>query len=189
MNLAVFASGTGSNFQALVDDPAIFPAIKLLVCDKKTAAVIGRAEQAGIPVFVFAAKEYADKASFEQEILDELAYYSIDLCVLAGYMRLIGPTLLGAFQNRIVNLHPSLLPVFPGKDAIGQAYRAQVKETGVTAHFVDSGMDTGPVIAQEKIAIEKEDTMETLTEKIHRVEHRFYPAVVKQLMASRKEVE
>ncbi|WP_099225058.1 phosphoribosylglycinamide formyltransferase [Listeria costaricensis] len=189
MNLAVFASGTGSNFQALVDDPAIFPAIKLLVCDKKTAPVIRRAEQAGIPVFVFTAKDYVDKASFEQEILDELARYSVDLCVLAGYMRLIGPTLLGTFQNRIVNLHPSLLPAFPGKDAIGQAYQARVEETGVTAHFVDSGMDTGPVIAQEKVVIAQEDTIETLTEKIHQVEHRFYPAVVKQLMASGKEVE
>ncbi|KMT62779.1 phosphoribosylglycinamide formyltransferase [Paenilisteria newyorkensis] len=182
MKIAIFASGSGSNFQALVDDAAIKESVALLVCDKPGAFVLERAEAAGIPVFVFAPKAFADKAAFEREIVAKLQKSGVEFLVLAGYMRLIGPTLLEAYENKIVNLHPSLLPAFPGKDAIGQAATAGVVETGVTAHFVDAGMDTGPIIAQQSVAILPEDTIDSLTTRIHKVEHAFYPEVVKKII-------
>ncbi|MBC1394300.1 phosphoribosylglycinamide formyltransferase [Listeria innocua] len=182
MNIAIFASGNGSNFQALVDDELIKPHVKLLVCDKPNAYVLERANKQNIPVFLFDVKNYPDKEAFETEILLELRGLEIDLLVLAGYMRLIGPTLLAEFPEQIVNLHPSLLPAFKGKDAIGQAIEAKVSETGVTAHFVDAGMDTGPMIDQVKVTIAKTETADNLAEKIHQVEHIFYPKVIRGLI-------
>lgn len=183
--IAIFASGSGSNFQAIVDavqKKTLDVTICLLVCDKPGAKVIERAQQANIETFVFSPKEYANKAAFEQEIVSRLTQLNIDHIVLAGYMRLIGETLLSAYQKRIINIHPSLLPSFPGKDAIGQAFRAGVKVTGVTIHYVDEGMDTGPIIAQKAIEIEENETIESLEKKIHEVEHEFYPKTIQSLV-------
>ncbi|MBC1886255.1 phosphoribosylglycinamide formyltransferase [Listeria seeligeri] len=182
MKIAIFASGNGSNFQALVDDELIKSHIQLLVCDKPNAYVLERARATDIPIFLFEAKNYSDKEAFETEILLALRSYQVDLLVLAGYMRLIGPTLLAEFPERIVNLHPSLLPAFKGKDAMGQALEAGVSETGVTAHFVDAGMDTGPIIDQVKVPITSDETANSLAEKIHQVEHVFYPKVIRHLI-------
>jgi len=182
--IAVFASGNGSNFQALVNSvkkAELQADIVLLVCDRPEAYVIERAEKEQIPSFVFRPKDYASKAEFETEILKQLHDYKIEFIVLAGYMRLIGPTLLRAYKGRIVNIHPSLLPAFPGKDAIGQAYRAGVKVTGVTIHYVDEGMDTGPIIAQRAIEIHDGETLESIEARIHQVEHQFYPEVLGKL--------
>jgi phosphoribosylglycinamide formyltransferase 1 len=184
-NIAIFASGSGTNFQAIVDavKNGIVPArVALLVCDKPGAKVIERAERERIPTFVFSPKDYDSKAEFEQAILAELRKREIEFIALAGYMRLIGPTLLDAYEGKIVNIHPSLLPAFPGKDAIGQAYRAGVKITGVTIHYVDEGMDTGPIIAQRAIAIHEGESLAQLEERIHEVEHELYPAVLKTLL-------
>ncbi|KYD29120.1 phosphoribosylglycinamide formyltransferase [Parageobacillus toebii NBRC 107807] len=184
-NIAIFASGSGTNFQAIVDavKKGIVPArVALLVCDKPGAKVIERAERERIPTFVFSPKDYDSKAEFEQAILAELRKHEIEFIALAGYMRLIGPTLLDAYEGKIVNIHPSLLPAFPGKDAIGQAYRAGVKITGVTIHYVDEGMDTGPIIAQRAIAIHEGESLAQLEERIHEVEHELYPAVLKTLL-------
>ncbi|GLH65477.1 phosphoribosylglycinamide formyltransferase [Parageobacillus sp. G301] len=184
-NIAIFASGSGTNFQAIVDavKNGIVPArVALLVCDKPGAKVIERAERERIPTFVFSPKDYDSKAEFEQAILAELRKHEIEFIALAGYMRLIGPTLLDAYEGKIVNIHPSLLPAFPGKDAIGQAYRAGVKITGVTIHYVDEGMDTGPIIAQRAIAIHEGESLAQLEERIHEVEHELYPAVLKTLL-------
>lgn len=183
--VAVFASGSGSNFQTLVDEAKagqLDADIAFLVCDKPSAFVIERADKAGIPRFVFQAKAYASKEAFEQEIVSELKSQQIELIVLAGYMRLIGPTLLSEYEGRIVNIHPSLLPEFPGKDAIGQALAAGAQVTGVTVHFVDEGMDTGPIIAQERVKVESEETKESVQEKIHAVEHKLYPAVLQKIV-------
>src|SRR5690606_15444032 len=98
------------------------------------------------------------------------------------YMRIVGPTLLGAYEGRIVNIHPSLLPDFPGKDAIGDAFRAGVGKTGVTVHYIDEGIDTGPIIAQEEVVVEADDTLETLAQKIHAVEHELYPRVIREIV-------
>ncbi|MCM3739406.1 phosphoribosylglycinamide formyltransferase [Oceanobacillus luteolus] len=179
---AVFASGTGSNFQAIIDDTNLPCDISLLICDKPNAAVIDKAKEAKIETFVFSAKDYENKAAYEQEIVDILKDKEIEWIFLAGYMRLVGETLLGAFQGKILNIHPSLLPAFPGMDAIGQAYEAGVKVTGVTVHYVDEGMDTGPIISQEAVSVFEDDTKETLQQRIQEVEHRLYPQVIKELI-------
>lgn len=183
--IAVFASGSGSNFQAIVDaiqEGKLDAQVKLLVCDQPNAFVIERANNAGIPSFVFQAKQYSNKEAYEKEIIMELNKQDVEFVVLAGYMRLIGSSLLNEFQGRIVNIHPSLLPAFPGKDAIGQAIRAGVKESGVTVHYVDEGMDTGPIIAQESVSIDENETSDSLQAKIHAIEHKLYPAVLQTLV-------
>ncbi|GAA0345072.1 phosphoribosylglycinamide formyltransferase [Bacillus carboniphilus] len=184
-NIAIFASGSGSNFQAIVDavkNGTLEANVELLVCDKPGAFVIDRAEIESIPSFVFLPKSFTNKEEYERVILEELQEKQIDFIVLAGYMRLIGPTLLEAYEGRIVNIHPSLLPAFPGKDAIGQALDAKVKVSGVTVHYVDAGMDTGPVIAQEQVELSENETKESLQAKIHEIEHHLYPAVIQQIL-------
>lgn len=184
-NIAVFASGSGSNFQAMIDavqEGRLDAKVNLLICDQPNAYVIERAKNAGIPSFVFQAKQYNGKEEYEREIILELKKQDVEFVVLAGYMRLIGSTLLNEYQGRIVNIHPSLLPAFPGKDAIGQALRAGVKESGVTIHYVDEGMDTGPIIAQQAVAIDENEKLESLQTKIHAVEHKLYPAVLQTIL-------
>ncbi|MGG2017022.1 phosphoribosylglycinamide formyltransferase [Bacillus sp. S10(2024)] len=185
--LAVFASGSGSNFQALVDAVeagGLDAQLSLLVCDQPGARVIERANHHHVSCFSFSAKAYESKEAFEQEIVKKLQEYEIDWIILAGYMRLIGPTLLTAYEGRIVNIHPSLLPSFPGKDAVGQAIEYGVKVTGVTIHYVDAGMDTGPIITQEAVTVSEHDTRESLQKKIQLVEHRLYVDTVKSLLHS-----
>jgi phosphoribosylglycinamide formyltransferase 1 len=184
--IAIFASGSGSNFQAIVDavkEGTLQADVRLLVCDQPAAYVIERAQREGIETIVFSPKQYESKAAFESEILERLRQEQVEFLVLAGYMRLIGPTLLQAYPEQIVNIHPSLLPAFPGKDAIGQALEAGVKVSGVTIHYVDEGMDTGPIIAQRAINIDKGETRETLAKKIHAIEHELYPQVLQQLFS------
>ncbi|MBT2638676.1 MULTISPECIES: phosphoribosylglycinamide formyltransferase [unclassified Bacillus (in: firmicutes)] len=183
--IAVFASGSGSNFQAIAvaaQAGTLKADISLLVCDKPGAFAIDRAEMLGIPAFVISPKSYPSKAAYEAEILQKLAGLEIEMIVLAGYMRLIGPTLLEAYEGKIVNIHPSLLPAFPGKDAIGQALAAGVEKTGVTIHYVDEGMDTGPAIASATVKIAPGETRETLQKKIQRIEHSLFPEVLEQLL-------
>jgi phosphoribosylglycinamide formyltransferase-1 len=179
---AVFASGTGSNFEAIADASGLPCTIALLVCDNPEAAVIEKAEKRGIKTFVFTPKVYEDKASYEKKIIGELHEEGVQWIFLAGFMRLVGPTLLQAFEGKILNIHPSFLPAFPGKDAIGQAIEAGVKETGVTVHVVDEGMDTGPIVKQEKLPVYGGDTKESLKKRIQEVEHRIYPEVIKELI-------
>jgi phosphoribosylglycinamide formyltransferase-1 len=183
--IAVFASGSGSNFQAILDvirEGKLAADISLLVCDQQGALAIARANAAKVPSFVFRAKDYPSKDEYEKAILIELKRYEVEFIVLAGYMRLLGPTLLSAYQGKIVNIHPSLLPAFPGKDAIGQALRANAKWSGVTIHFVDEGMDTGPVIVQERVKLEEKETRESLQRKIQRIEHKLYPEILQMLL-------
>jgi phosphoribosylglycinamide formyltransferase 1 len=182
--VAVFASGNGSNFQAIIDVVAsgeLQADISLLVCDKPSAYAIDRANAAKIPSFVFQAKDYSSKEEYEQAILTELKRYDVEFIVLAGYMRLLGTTLLCAYQGRIVNIHPSLLPDFPGKDAIGQALAAKAKWSGVTIHYVDEGMDTGPIIIQERVRLEEKETRDSLQKKIQQIEHKLYPEILQML--------
>lgn len=183
-NIAVFASGNGSNFQAILDatkSGELNAKIQLLVCDRQSAYCIQRADEANIPSFVFTAKQYESKEQYESEIISHLKELNVEFIILAGYMRLIGPTILDAFPGKIVNIHPSFLPLFPGKDAIGQALLANVESTGVTVHYVDEGMDTGPIIAQEKIIIDKGETKESLEQKVHDIEHVLYVDTLKKL--------
>ena len=183
--IAVFASGNGSNFQAIIDvvkTGDLAADISLLICDKPGAFAIDRANSAKIPSFVFNPKDYQSKEEYEQGILAELKRFGVEFVVLAGYMRLIGSTLLSAYHGRIVNIHPSLLPAFPGKDAVGQALLAKAKWSGVTIHFVDEGMDTGPIIVQERVRLEESETRESLQKKIQQIEHKLYPEVLQMLL-------
>lgn len=179
---AVFASGTGSNFQALIEQADLPCEIVLLVCDRPNAPVIDKAKQKGIAVHIFNPKDYQSKGEYEKELVSELKRYQIEWLFLAGYMRLVGRDLLEAYSERILNIHPSLLPDFPGLDAIGQALEAGVSETGVTVHYVDAGMDTGPIIMQETVRILEEDTSESLAERIHTIEHRLYVQAIKHVI-------
>ena len=179
---AIFASGTGSNFEAVMDKSNLACDVVLLVCDKPEATVIEKANRTGVPTYVFEPKKYASKEAYEQKLVEKLREEQIDWIFLAGYMRLVGPTLLQAFEGKIINIHPSLLPAFPGKDAIGQAYRAGVQTTGVTVHYVDAGIDTGPIISQKEVPILPEDTEDTLKQRIQQVEHSLYPDVINQLI-------
>jgi phosphoribosylglycinamide formyltransferase 1 len=189
--IAVFASGNGSNFQAIADavrSGQLQAEISLVVCDKINAYVLERASKENIKTFSFEPKQYENKTAFEKEILEKLHINRIEFIVLAGYMRLVGPTLLGEFAGTIVNIHPSLLPSFPGKDAIGQAFAAGIGTTGVTIHYVDEGMDTGPVIAQREVPILKDDTLDHLQRRIQAVEHELYPTVLQELFKTNKVV-
>ncbi len=191
--IAVFASGQGSNFAALAAAERAGQLgggrIELLVSDRPEAPVAKRAEEAGIPALLLRPKDFASRELYEAEIVAELQRRDIGLIVLAGYMRLITPVLLTPYAGRIVNIHPSLLPAFAGKDAIGQALDYGVKLTGVTVHFVDGGMDTGPVIAQRCVAVEPGDTVELLAERIHKVEYGLYPEVVRALAEGKVELD
>lgn len=179
---SVFASGTGSNFEAMMQNEKIAETIVLLICDRPGAAVVNKAQAFGIPTLVVNPKEFPTKQAYETVIYERLQSLQVDWIFLAGYMRLIGETLLKQYEGRIINIHPSLLPHFPGKDAIGQAFRAGAVKTGVTIHYVDEGMDTGPIIAQEEIKMIPGETEEQLKTRIQALEHRLYPTVINQLM-------
>lgn len=185
--IAVFASGSGSNFQAIQEAIVrgeLDATIELVVTDKPGAFVVTRAQGFDIPALELSPKTFESKALYEQAIVEELRKREIEWVILAGYMRLVGDVLLRAYENRIVNIHPSLLPSFPGKDAIGQAFAHGVKVTGVTVHFVDAGMDTGPIIAQAAVFVAEGDLAATEA-RIHEVEHVLYPATLKQLFVKK----
>ena len=182
MRLAVFASGRGSNMLAIANaiEEGRLPgvSIDLVVCDKPSALVLKKAQELKLNTFVFEGKKFHNKSDYESEILKQLEQSRIQMLVLAGFMRIIGPPLLKVWEGRMINLHPSLLPEFPGKDGIGDAFRAGVRETGVTVHFVDAGVDTGPIIAQESLMIDPAETLDSLEEKIHLLEHQILPQTI-----------
>ncbi|MCR8660157.1 phosphoribosylglycinamide formyltransferase [Paenibacillus endoradicis] len=192
LRIAVFASGQGSNFQAIVDavqEKKLDVSIELLVCDKPLAPVVARAEQAGVEAFVFKPKNYASREAYEKEILAIMQQKQIDLVVLAGYMRIITPILVEPYYGRMLNVHPSMLPSFPGVNALGQALDYGVKVTGVTVHFVDGGLDSGPIVAQQAVIIEDGDTEESLAVRIHAIEQQLYPEVIQWIAEGRVQIE
>lgn len=185
LRLAVFASGQGSNFQALVDavqQGRLDATIELLVCDKPSAPVVERAKKAGVDTYLFTPKEFPSREAYEMEILTELEQRGIELIVLAGYMRIITSVLVQPYYGRMINIHPALLPAFPGVNGIGQALEYGVKLTGVTVHYVDGGMDSGPIIAQRAVEVLEGDIEASLGERIHTAEQELLPHVV-QLIA------
>jgi phosphoribosylglycinamide formyltransferase-1 len=175
--IGVLASGEGTNLQALIDSALPIAAV---ASNRAEAHAIRRAEAVGIPNRVFEVDGYPDRAARDREMADWLQLRGVELVVLAGYMHLLTAPFLERFPDRIVNVHPSLLPEFPGAHAIDDALAAGVDTTGVTVHYVDEGLDTGAVIRQEPVAVEPR---ETLAERIHALEHRMLPEVVKQLCA------
>ncbi|MFV0558537.1 MAG: phosphoribosylglycinamide formyltransferase [Enterococcus sp.] len=185
MRVAIFASGNGSNFEAIAQSFSsgqIKGELALVFSDKPDAFVLERAEKWGITHASFSPKDFASKKAYEAELIKLLASFEIEFVVLAGYMRIIGPQLLAAFPKRIVNIHPSLLPAFPGLHGIKDAYDYGVKVTGVTVHYVDNGVDTGPIIAQAALTVEAEETVAELEARIHQIEHEIYPATLAKIL-------
>lgn len=180
--IAIFASGNGSNFEKIADHEGIaqLATISKLVCDRPNAPVINKAKQRGIDVFAFNPKEYANKAAYEQAILAQVG--DCQLLVLAGYMRVVSPYLLQHFNGQIINLHPSLLPAYKGKDALQRAFEAGEQELGVSVHFVNEELDGGEVIAQAKLQRKSSENLTALSLRIQQLEYELLPQVVYQLL-------
>lgn len=183
--IAVFASGFGSNFQAIIEATQkhiLNAEIALLVSDNPSCKAVERANADGIDAFTFSAKNFSSKAEYENAILQELIKNSVDYIVLAGYMRIIGKTLLEAYPSKIINLHPALLPSFRGAHGISDAYNYGVKVFGITIHFVDEGVDTGKIIDQFAFHIEENDDINSVEAKIHQLEHKYFPITIDKLI-------
>ena len=183
--IAIFASGSGSNFEAIVeaylrDELNAIPAV--CVCDKPGAGVTERARRLEVPVIVVSPKDFENKAAYETFLCEKLHELDIDLICLAGYMRIIGPTLLEQFPNRIINIHPSLLPSFKGAHGIRDAFEYGVKVFGVTIHFVDETLDGGKIISQSAFPYTGID-IDELESKIHATEHELYPRTINQVVS------
>ena len=187
--LAVFASGSGSNFeaiqQAILDGKIQDAEIVLMVCDKPKAYVVERAKNHNVPSFVFSAKKYQSKNEYEAEIVNLLNEYKVDLVCLAGYMKIVGETLLNSYEGKIINIHPALLPSFKGAHGILDAFNYGVKVFGVTIHYVNSGIDEGKIISQKAFEYYGND-IEELETMIHKVEHELYPKTINELLKELK---
>jgi len=173
--IGVLVSGNGTNLQALID--AELP-VRAVASNRKDAYALVRARAAGVPTATFSLDCHADRAERDLVMATWLEEHGVELVVLAGYMHLLTPPFLQRFPERVVNIHPSLLPAFPGAHAIDDALAAGVDTTGVSVHYVDEGLDSGPLIAQEPVPVEPRETLE---ERIHAVEHRLLPEVVREL--------
>lgn len=183
MNIAVFASGRGTNFAAIikaVKQGKIKANLALLICDNPDAGALKIAHDAKINSALVKREDFPRKNDFENKIIRHLKQNKIDLIVLAGFMRILSPAFVKKYKNRILNIHPALLPSFKGAHAIKDAFDARVKVTGVTVHFVDEKVDHGPVILQKAVPITQKDTLQSLEEKIHRVEHKLYPEAIRK---------
>jgi phosphoribosylglycinamide formyltransferase 1 len=175
--IGVLVSGTGTNLQALLDEGLPISAI---ASNKAGVQALDRGERAGVPTAVFSLEEFASREERDLAMAGWLEQKGVEVVVCAGYMQLLTPAFLARFPA--INVHPSLLPAFPGLDAVGQALAAGVSKTGVTVHFVDQGTDSGPVILQEPVPIERDDTRETLYGRIRPVEHRLLPQAVRRYL-------
>ena len=187
-NIAVFASGNGSNFQAIAEASikGILKAeLKLLVCDSPRAFVLSRAKKFKVKTCLINPRDYLSKKDFEHEVINALKAERIDLIVLAGFMRILSPDFVKRYKNKIINIHPAILPCFKGAQAIKDAFDYGAKVTGVTVHFVDEKTDHGPIILQQAVKISPSDTLESLEAKIHKIEHRLYPRAVKLFVEGR----
>ena len=186
--IAVFASGYGSNFEAIAkacQRGELEAEVVLMVCDKPTARVNALADELGVERLTFSAKDYASKAEYEAKIVERCKALGVELICLAGYMRLVGETLMGVYEGRMINIHPSLLPSFAGKDAVERAMEWGVKVYGATIHYVDSTLDGGKIIAQRAIPYEG-DSIDELMAMIHPLEHQLYIDTIKKLIKQTK---
>lgn len=184
--IAVLISGRGSNLQALVDavaDGRLRAPIGIVIANRADAQGLARAQRAGIETLTIPHRDYPTRDAFEEVLVRELRTRQITLVCLAGFMRLLGRTFLDAFPNAILNIHPSLLPAFPGVDAQRQAWTHGVKVAGATVHFVTGELDAGPIVLQRAIAVDDDDTRDTLAARILEVEHQIYPEAAALVVA------
>ncbi|MCM8773995.1 MAG: phosphoribosylglycinamide formyltransferase [Candidatus Omnitrophica bacterium] len=192
INIAVLASGRGTNFEAIVKaikSNYLKANLKVLITDKKNAYVRIRARMHGVREVFIDPKRFNSPMDFEKEIVKVLKEERVKLVVLAGFMRVLSPYFVNLYKNRILNVHPSLLPAFKGKNAIERAYKYGVKVTGVTVHFVDRKVDNGPIILQESLKIKDDYSLKELEENIHHIEHRLYPKAIKLAIEGRLKIK
>ena len=193
MKIAVLASGSGTNLQNLIDqlhsDKKCHIEIAVVISDRKNAYALQRAKHAGIPRKIIRSQDFKNRVEFDAAIAKQIKDYNVDLIVLAGYMKLFQPPFVRQFQNKIINIHPSLLPAFPGANAIADTLAYGVKVSGVTVHFVDEGVDTGPIIAQAAVPVYDNDDEETLHQRIQIEEHKLYPEVIKNYAQGKIKVQ
>ncbi|MGI5882300.1 MAG: phosphoribosylglycinamide formyltransferase [Dethiobacteria bacterium] len=188
MRLAVLASGYGSNLQAILDAISrkeVAGQVRVVISDVENAFALQRARENGIEALYINPRDYKDREAFDEVVSGQLMERKIDLVILAGYMRFLSPPFVRKFRGRIMNIHPSLLPAFPGLNGVKKALSHGVKVSGCTVHFVDEGLDTGPIILQEAVPVLDGDTEDTLHERIHGLEHRLYPQAI-QLFIEKK---
>jgi phosphoribosylglycinamide formyltransferase-1 len=187
--VAVLASGEGTNLQALLDDPVVGPWVVLVLSDRADARALERARSAGVRAVRLDPRAHAGRTAFDLALRDLLVSERVEVLALAGYMRILGPEVVRAFAGRILNVHPALLPAFPGTDSVQRALDWGVKVTGVTVHLVDEEVDHGPIVFQEAVAVLPDDDWDALEARVHRAEHRLLPAAVKALAEGRLKVE
>jgi len=188
LKLGVLISGNGSNLQSIIDHiekGSLKATIKIIISNNPDAFGITRAKKHGIPFVVLKNSDFKSKEEFDSVLIKTLKDHGVDLVILAGFMRIISPAFLKAFPNRVMNIHPALLPSFPGLHGQRQAWEYGVKLSGCTVHFVDEGMDTGPIIIQKVVPVQDDDTEETLAARILTEEHKIYPQAI-QLFAEGK---
>jgi phosphoribosylglycinamide formyltransferase-1 len=191
LDLGVLVSGEGTNLQAILDaiaTGALDARVRLVLSNKPGVGALARAERAGVPSAVLSHRDFADRAAFDAAMVERLRSAGCRWIVLAGFMRLLTPTFLDAFPWRVVNVHPSLLPAFPGAHALADALAYGVPLTGCTVHFVDAGTDTGPIVAQATIAVHDGDDEASLRARVHGEEHRLLVATLQRIAEGRVEV-
>ena len=192
IRIAVLVSGRGSNLQAIIDsieNGYLNAQISVVISDISDAYALERARTHGINAVHIDPKKSGSKQAYETEILGVLASNNVQLVLLAGYMKILGKTLLDTYKNRILNIHPALLPAFPGLHAQEQAFRHGVKVAGCTVHFVDEELDGGPIILQKCVEVNEDDTPQTLAERILEQEHKIYPEAVKLFVENKLRIE
>ena len=190
--LGVLASGSGTNLEAIaqaIDDGDVPATVALVLSDNPDAFALERARRRGIETRVINLRDYEDRPAYDRAIVGALEKAGVDLVVLAGYMKLVAPGFIDAFSGRIMNIHPALLPSFPGEQGVKDALEHGVKVSGVTVHFVDKGLDTGPIIVQEAVPVEEDDDVETLHNRIHLAEYRAYPLAIRLFAQGRLLIE
>jgi phosphoribosylglycinamide formyltransferase-1 len=187
--IAVLASGEGTNLQAILDDPVLRPRVAIVVSDRQAAGALGRAERAGVRAEFLDPAARADRVAYDRALLDLLAAERVDALALAGFMRVLGADVVAAFEGRILNVHPALLPSFPGGTAVADALAWGAKVTGVTVHVVDEQVDHGPIVFQEAIAVRDDDDWDSLEARVHGVEHRLLPSALKALLDGRISID
>ena len=186
--LGILCSGRGSNLASIIEaiERGEIPAeIAVVIADKRDAYALERARAKGIPAVAVVYRDYAERADFERAMLDELQAHGVTLVILAGFMRILSPVFVHAYTGRILNIHPALLPSFPGAHAHRDALAYGVKVSGCTVHFVDEGMDSGPIILQASVPVTEDDTEETLAARVLEQEHRIFPEAIKLYVEDR----
>ncbi len=188
LNLGVLVSGTGSNLQAILDAIAagtLNARVRVVISNRANVLALDRARAAGVPALTVPHRDFATREAFDRALVSALREADVNWVVLAGFMRVITPVFLSAFPGRIINIHPALLPAFPGVDAAKQAFDYGVKITGCTVHFVDSGVDSGKIIAQRAVPVEAGDDLPKLAARIHGAEHELFVSVLRDIAAGR----